>query len=226
MQAAESYVNERLDHLGIVAGVCEEIGIAAYLDRLAGETKHHVSMGTATVAMILHGLGWSLRRLYLVPQFFANKPVGHLLVPGIQAADLTDDCLGRALDWLYAHDPTQLFAGIATQARKIFGVSALCWLLGTSVQKEGSTLRALCWSHSACRREAAKVESEGIHVIYYVSTFLSLRKGEARVPYSHSYQATASSLLSHASRWYGSLVETALHLPSAWNDHRPCQREV
>jgi transposase len=81
MQAAESYVNERLDHLGRVAGVCEEIGIAAYLDRLAGETKHHVSMGTATVAMIL-------------------------------------------LDWLYAHDPTQLFAGIATQARTIFGVSA------------------------------------------------------------------------------------------------------
>ena len=124
MQAAESYVNERLDHLGIVAGVCEEIGIAAYLDRLAGETKHHVSMGTATVAMILNGLGFSNRCLYLVPQFFANKPVGHLLGPGIQAADLTDDCLGRALDWLYAHDPTQLFAGIATQARKIFGVSA------------------------------------------------------------------------------------------------------
>lgn len=124
MQAAESYVNERLDHLGIVAEVCEESGIAAYLDRLAGETKHHVSMGTATVAMILHGLGFSNRRLYLVPQFFANKPVGHLLGPGIQAADLADDCLGRALDWLYAHDPTQLFAGIATQARKIFGVSA------------------------------------------------------------------------------------------------------
>jgi transposase len=51
-------------------------------------------------------------------------PVEHLLGSGIQAADLTDDCLGRALDWLYAHDPTQLFAGIATQARKIFGVSA------------------------------------------------------------------------------------------------------
>jgi hypothetical protein len=64
MQAAESYVNERLDHLGIVAGVCEEIGIAAYVDRLAGETKHHVSMGTATVAMILNGLGFSNRRLY------------------------------------------------------------------------------------------------------------------------------------------------------------------
>jgi transposase len=124
MQSTERYVNERLDHLGIVARACEEIGIATYVDRLAGETNHHVSMGTATVAMILNGLGWSLRRLYLVPQFFANKPVEHLLGPGIQAADLTDDCLGRALDWLYAHDPTQLFAGIATQARKIFGVSA------------------------------------------------------------------------------------------------------
>ena len=52
-------MNERLDHLGVVAGVCEEIGLAAYLDRLAGETNHHVSMGTATVVMILNGLGFS-----------------------------------------------------------------------------------------------------------------------------------------------------------------------
>jgi transposase len=124
MQIPESYVNERLDHLGVVAGVCEEIGLAAYLDGLAGETKHHVSMGTATVAMILNGLGFSNRRLYLVPQFFANKAVGHLLGSGIEASDLNDDCLDRTLDWLYAQDPTQLFAGIATQARKVFEVSA------------------------------------------------------------------------------------------------------
>jgi transposase len=124
METPESYVNERLDHLGLVAGVCEEIGLAAYRDRLAGETKHHVSMGTATVAMILNGLGFSNRRLYLVPQFFANKPVERLLGPGIEAADLNDDCLDRTLDWLYAQDPTQVCAGIATQARKIFGVSA------------------------------------------------------------------------------------------------------
>jgi transposase len=124
MQTPTSYVNERPDHLGVVAGVCQEIGLVAYLDRLAGETNHHVSMGTATVAMILNGLGFSNRRLYLVPQCFANKPVEHLLGPGIEAADLNDDCLDRTLDWLYAQDPTQVFAGIATQARKIFGVSA------------------------------------------------------------------------------------------------------
>src|SRR5437660_8964106 len=124
MQTSESYVNERLDHLGAVAGVCEEIGLAAYLDRLAGETKHHVSMGTATVAMVLNGLGFSNRQLYLVPQFFANKPVEHLLGPGITADMLNDDCLGRTLDWLYDHDLTKLFAEIASRARQIFGVKA------------------------------------------------------------------------------------------------------
>ncbi len=74
--------------------------------------------------MVLNRLGWSLRQLYLVPQFFANKPVEHLLSAGITAEMLNDDCLGRTLDWLYAHDLTKLFAGIASQARRIFGIKA------------------------------------------------------------------------------------------------------
>ncbi len=82
--------------------MCEEIELGAYLDRLAGATKHHVSIGKATAALILSGLGKSLQRLYLVPQFFANKPVEHLLGPGIEAVDLNDDCLDRMLHWLFA----------------------------------------------------------------------------------------------------------------------------
>ena len=165
MQTPESYVNERLDHLGVVAGVCEEIGLAAYLDRLAGETNHHVSMGTATVAMILNGLGFSNRRLYLVPQFFANKPAEHLLGPGIEAADLNDDCLDRTLDWLYAQDPTQVFAGITTQARTIFGVSARhvhvdttsfsvsgAYEAGESAESEASVI-AITYGYSRDHRE-------------------------------------------------------------------------
>lgn len=64
---------ERLDHLGIVAGICQEIGLAEYLDALAGPSQQHVSVGTAKVAMILNGLGFSNRRLYLVSQYFATK---------------------------------------------------------------------------------------------------------------------------------------------------------
>jgi transposase len=120
----DGYVAERLDHLGIVAGVCREIGLADYLDALDERSHERVGVGTATVAMILNGLGFSNRRLYLVPQFFATKAVERLLGPGITAEDLNDDCLGRALDWLYAHDPTTLFAGIALRARRALGISA------------------------------------------------------------------------------------------------------
>src|SRR5579859_4985395 len=100
---------ERLDHLGSVAGVCQEIGLAGYLDALAGPNQQQVSVGTATVAMIVNGLGFSNRRLYLVAQFFATKPVEHLRGPGITADMLDDDCVGRTLDWLDDHAPTALF---------------------------------------------------------------------------------------------------------------------
>jgi transposase len=104
--------------------VCQEIGLAAWLDAQAPARRQQVSVGTATVAMVLNGLGFSNRQLYLVPQFFANKPVEHLLGAGLTAEMLNDDCLGRTLDWLYEHDLTKLFAGIASRARQIFGVKA------------------------------------------------------------------------------------------------------
>lgn len=120
-----AYDTERLDHLGIVAGVCREIGLAEFLDAQAPHSRQKVSLGTATLAMVLNGLGFSNRRLYLVPQFFENKPLERLLgVSGIEAADLNDDCLGRTLEWLYAHDVTRLFAGIALRARQAFGIEA------------------------------------------------------------------------------------------------------
>src|SRR5260370_42071854 len=87
-------------------------------------SRQEVRVGNAKVAMILNGLGFSNRQLYLVPQFFVNKPVEHLLGAGMTAEMLNDDCLGRTLDWLYAHDLTKLFAGIATRARQIFGIKA------------------------------------------------------------------------------------------------------
>jgi transposase len=116
------YVVEHLNHLGIVAEVCREIGVADWLDQQDPGSRQQVSVGTATVALVLNGLGFSNRQLYLVRQFFADKPVDHLLGSGIQAENLNDDCLGRTLDWLHAHDVTRLFAGLALQARRAFGV--------------------------------------------------------------------------------------------------------
>ena len=124
MSQEVEYQTERLDHLGIVAGVCQEAGIAEWLDKQAGDSRRSVSIGKATVAMVLNGLGFSNRQLYLVPQYFENKPVEHLLGEGITADMLNDDCLGRTLDWLYEHDVTTLFAGLALQARRRFGIQA------------------------------------------------------------------------------------------------------
>jgi hypothetical protein len=70
-----------LDHLGIVTGICQEIRLAEWLDEQDAQSHEPVSLGTATVAMILNELGFSNRQLYLAPQFFATKAVERLLGP-------------------------------------------------------------------------------------------------------------------------------------------------
>lgn len=79
MPAAVRSVNERLDHLGSVAGGCQEIGPG----RAGGRSQirplgNPVSVGKATTAMILHGLGWSHRQWSVVPHSCAKKPGAHL----------------------------------------------------------------------------------------------------------------------------------------------------
>ncbi|MEL7235121.1 MAG: DUF4277 domain-containing protein [Chloroflexota bacterium] len=89
---------QRLDHPGIVAGICNQIGLIEQIDQQVGPNKRKVSVGQAVQAMVLNGLGFVSRPMYLSPEFFENKPVELLVGEGITAADLSDDCLGRALD--------------------------------------------------------------------------------------------------------------------------------
>ena len=105
--------SQRLDHLGIVAGICNEIGLSEAIDAQIGETGRKVSVGQAVQAMILNGLGFVSRPLYLSPEFFHNKPVELLVGEGIEAADLNDDCLGRALDQLFKQGVTEVFASVS-----------------------------------------------------------------------------------------------------------------
>jgi len=66
-------VVEHLNHLGIVAEVCREIGVAEWLNAQNPTARQRVSVGTATVAMVVNGLGFSNRQLYLVPQFLGKS---------------------------------------------------------------------------------------------------------------------------------------------------------
>lgn len=114
--------SQRLDHLGIVAGICNEIGLIETIDAQIGETGRKVSVGQAVQAMILNGLGFVSRPLYLSPEFFHNKPVALLLGEEIEASDLNDDCLGRALDVMFKWGVTEIFAGVSTRALQVFEI--------------------------------------------------------------------------------------------------------
>jgi len=98
------YQSYTWDHLGLVAGMCDELGIAERIDRVIVQDHHKrpVSVGPGVKAMILNGLGFVNRALALTPHFCEGKPLARLLGPGIQAAHLNDEVLGRHLDELYA----------------------------------------------------------------------------------------------------------------------------
>ncbi len=103
--AAPAISIRNLDHLGLVAALCQELGIARMIDALLPKTPpFKVSHGEALVAMIVNGLGFHSSTLHMFPQFFANKPVERLIGPGICADDLNDDVLGRCLDALFEAD--------------------------------------------------------------------------------------------------------------------------
>jgi hypothetical protein len=48
-------------------------------------------------ALILNGLGFNQRRLYMVSNFFSDKPIAHLLGAGIDSSHLNDTVIGRCL---------------------------------------------------------------------------------------------------------------------------------
>jgi transposase len=106
-----------LNNLGLVAGTCRELGIAEFVDTIIPpDPQQKVTTGQAIVAMIINGLGFSNRTLYLFPQFFEKKPVDILIRKGLTAEDLNDDTIGRSLDRMFSYGCTELFSSIAFYA--------------------------------------------------------------------------------------------------------------
>jgi len=117
-----TYNTQRLDHLGIVAGICRQIGLIEQINKHVGVTERKVSVGEAVQAMVLNALGFVGRALYLTPEFFSNKPIDILIREGLTAEDFNDDSLGRALDVLYETGVTEVFASIASHSLDVFGI--------------------------------------------------------------------------------------------------------
>lgn len=117
--------SKELNHLGLVAGMFDELGIAKSIDALIPQdmNQRNISIGTALKAMVLNGLGFVNQRLYLLPHFFEGKPVEQLLGEGVRASDLNDDVMGRALDSIYEAGATDVYRVIAKEALKTLNLS-------------------------------------------------------------------------------------------------------
>lgn len=122
MKEEQRYETQRMDHHGIVAGICHEIEMVKQIDQMVGRCERKVSCGEATLAMVLNGLGFSSRALYMMPNYLRNKPVDLLISPGLTAENFNDDTLGRTLDDLYEHGVTKIFAVVSAQALKTYGI--------------------------------------------------------------------------------------------------------
>jgi len=122
MEKEQRFETQRMDHLGIVAGISQEIELVELIDKRVGKVERKVSCGQAVQAMVLNALGFSSRALYLMPDYLRNKPVDVLIAPDLSADDFNDDTLGRSLDDLYTAGVTETFAQVASNALRVYSI--------------------------------------------------------------------------------------------------------
>ena len=120
MNEESLYSSSNLDHLGLVAGMVDELGLVELIDAviIQDHEQRVVSVGQCVKAMVLNGLGFINRALYLMPHFFKDKPIERLLGQGIEAEHLNDDTIGRSMDTIYAYGAEQLYGQLAAQSVK------------------------------------------------------------------------------------------------------------
>ena len=116
--------SQNIDNLGLVAGMCDEIGIAEIIDQACGTQAQNknLSFGQCVKCMILNGLGFVGRTLYLYSEYFEDKPIDHLLGVPVTPEQIDDNVLGRTLDKLFSIGVTELFTQIALKAVKKLGI--------------------------------------------------------------------------------------------------------
>ena len=121
---ASKYDVKRLDHLGLVAGFCKEIGLSEWIDAHFPKESHnsHINNGQLFVAMLLNGLGFVSRTLHVYPEYFKNIPTERLLGEGALPEHINDDVLGRFLDSLYEKGVSSLYQALALKVIQYLGL--------------------------------------------------------------------------------------------------------
>lgn len=116
--------SKELSHHGIVATVCDEIGLVKLIDTIIPpDPRAEITIGESVKLMIINGLGFTSRPLYLQAQFFDSKPIKRLLGREIASENISDDRLGRCLDRCYDAGCDRIFSEVASRAALHFEIS-------------------------------------------------------------------------------------------------------
>lgn len=151
---------KNLDHLGIVAGIIDQIGLVDEIDRqIKPHPQQIISTGQVVKAMILNGLGFVSAPLYLFSEFFIGKATEHLLGEGIKPEHLNDDRIGRALDSLSNQGLTPLFTSVAMLAHQRFN------LLTKSLHLDSSSF-SLFGRYEVESSDESSESIEGVKITY------------------------------------------------------------
>ncbi len=113
-----------MDHLGLIAGMYNELNIGENIDRSIKQNPNcrNLSIGTLCKALVINGLGFVGRTLYMVDTFFDGKPVETLLGPGVTPSQLNDSVLGRALDDIQRYGTTELYSELVPSICRQLGL--------------------------------------------------------------------------------------------------------
>ena len=118
---SQDFTSRQIGHLGLVAGMIDELGISAVIDEALPKTRDHILPHSKVVsAMLLNGLGFNERRLYFFSRFFTDLSTEQLFGPGVTPEHLNDDVLLRTLDRIYDYGTTDLFNRIVMNVMKKF----------------------------------------------------------------------------------------------------------
>lgn len=114
---------KNIDHLGIVAGLIDEIGIVEIINSKLGiDPREKIAAGILVKAILINGLGFVSRPLYLFNQFFDDKGIEILLGEDVKSDYINDDKIGRVMDKLYKYGLNNLFIEIGLSVIKKFKI--------------------------------------------------------------------------------------------------------
>lgn len=133
MTFSEEIQIQTINHLGLIAGIIDDIGLEKIINEVLGlDTRELITSGQVVKAIILNGLEFFSKPLYLFPQFFEDKATEHLLGKGIEAKHLNDDKIGRVMDKLYLQGLSSIFLLIALAVVEKYQILTNCSHLDSS----------------------------------------------------------------------------------------------